>query len=66
MNNIYFFDNHNNGDKMKNTFKYLVAGMAMYGAYSLYNKMNPKMMRSIKNSVNKMTREASKSIENMM
>ncbi|MDD6878688.1 MAG: hypothetical protein PUD59_00450 [bacterium] len=51
---------------MKNTFKYLVAGMAMYGAYSLYNKMNPKMMRSIKNSVNKMTREASKSIENMM
>lgn len=66
MNNFLFFDKNNSGDNMKIKFKYLVAGMAMYGAYSLYKNMNHGVMKDIKNTVYKMSREASKSIENMM
>ena len=51
---------------MKSSTKYLMAAMAGAGAYMLYKKYNPIMMKDIKNSINKMSREASKSIENMM
>ncbi len=51
---------------MKNTMKYLIGAAAGIGVYSLYKKYTPNMMSDIKNSVSKMSREASKSIENMM
>ena len=51
---------------MKNTMKYLIGAAAGMGAYALYDKYGSNMMKSIKKSVNKMSREASKSIENMM
>lgn len=54
---------------MKKSMKILlgtaIAGAGV-GAYALYKKYNPNMMNDIKRSVNKMSREASKSIENMM
>lgn len=51
---------------MKKTWKYLVAGAAGITAVALYKKYNPDMMQDIKNSVNKMSKNATKSIENMM
>lgn len=51
---------------MKKTTKYMIASAAGIGAFLLYKKYNPNMMNEIKNSVSKMSREASKSIENMM
>ena len=51
---------------MKSSTKYLMAALAGAGAYILYKKYNPIMMMDLKNSINKMSREASKSIENMM
>ena len=51
---------------MKKSTKYLIGAVAGIGAFALYKKYNPNMMNEIKNSVSKMSREASKSIENMM
>lgn len=51
---------------MKKTWKYLVAGAAGVAAVALYKKYNPDMMTDIKRSVNKMSKNATKSIENMM
>ena len=61
---IIFLDRGDNF--MKSSTKYLMAAMAGAGAYMLYKKYNPIMMMDLKNSINKMSREASKSIENMM
>ena len=51
---------------MKNARKYLVVGAAGVGAVALYKKYNPDMVQDIKKSVNKMSKNATKSIENMM
>ncbi len=51
---------------MKNAWKYLVVGAAGVGAVALYKKYNPDMVQDIKKSVNKMSKNATKSIENMM
>ena len=51
---------------MNKTWKYLVAGVMGAGAFALYKKYSPEMMHDIKKSVNKMSKNATKSIENMM
>ncbi len=51
---------------MKKTWKYLVAGATAVGALALYKKYNPDMVQDIKRSVSKMSKNATKSIENMM
>ncbi len=51
---------------MKKTWKYLVAGAMGIGAIALYKKYNPDMIEDIKASVSKMSKNATKSIENMM
>lgn len=51
---------------MKKTWKYVALGAAGIGAVALYKKYNPDMMRDIKKSVNQMSKNATKSIENMM
>lgn len=51
---------------MKNTWKYLVAGALGAVAVGAYKKYSPVMMHDIKKSVTKMSRNATKSIENMM
>lgn len=51
---------------MKKTWKYLVAGVVGAGAVALYKKYSPEMMHDIKKSVSKMSKNATKSIENMM
>lgn len=54
------------GGKMKKSTKFLLGAAMGMGAFALYKKYNPNVMMEIKNSVNKMSREASKNIENMM
>lgn len=51
---------------MKKTWKYLVAGAMGAMAVGLYKKYSPEVMHDIKMSVNKMSKNATKSIENMM
>lgn len=51
---------------MNKAWKYLVVGAAGIGAVALYKRYNPDMMQDIKKSVNKMSKNATKSIENMM
>lgn len=51
---------------MKINMKYLIGAAAGIGMYAIYKKYGSSMMNDIKHSVNKMSREASKSIENMM
>lgn len=51
---------------MKKCMMYLMAAAAGAGAYMLYKKCNPDLMNDIKRSVDRMSRDASKSIENMM
>lgn len=51
---------------MKINMKYLIGAAAGAGMYALYKKYSPNMMYDIKKSVKKMSRDASKSIENMM
>ena len=51
---------------MKKSTKFLLGAAAGIGIFALYKKYNPNLMMEIKNSVNKMSREASKNIENMM
>ncbi len=51
---------------MKKTWMYLIAGAMGIGAIALYKKYNPNMMNDIKKSVNKMSKDAINSIENMM
>ena len=60
----YFWSRGDNN--MKKTWKFLVAGALGVGAVALYKKYNPDMMHDIKASVNKMSKNATKSIENMM
>ena len=50
----------------KRTWGYLVAGAAGATALALYKKYHPDMMHDIKMSVSKMSRNATKSIEDMM
>ena len=51
---------------MKKSTRFLLGAAMGMGVLALYQKYNPKLMMEIKNSVNKMSREASKNIENMM
>lgn len=51
---------------MKKTWKYLMAGVAGATAVALYKKYSPEVMHDIKKSVNNMSKNAAKSIENMM
>ncbi len=51
---------------MKKTSSFLLGAAAGMVSLALYQKYSPDMMKGIKRSVNKMSREASKSIENMM
>ena len=51
---------------MKKSTKFLLGAAMGMGAFALYKKYNPNVMMEIRNSVNKMSREASKNIENMM
>jgi len=53
-------------DTMKNSTRFLLGAAAGAGMLALYKKYSPTVMNDIKRSVNKMSREASKSIENMM
>ena len=50
----------------KRTWGYLAAGAAGMGALFLYKKYNPNMMHDIKCSVSKMSKNAARSIEDMM
>jgi len=50
----------------KKTWGYLVAGVTGIGALALYKKYHPNMMHDIKCSVSKMSKNATKSIEDMM
>jgi len=50
----------------KRTWGYLVAGMAGAAGLALYKKYHPYMMHDIKASVNKMSKNVTKSIEDMM
>lgn len=55
------------GDEcMNKTFKVLLGVAAGYGAWSAYKKINPDASHDIKNSISKMSKNATKSIENMM
>ena len=51
---------------MKKSTKFLLGAAMGMGVFALYKKYNPNVMMEIKNSVDKMSREASKNIENMM
>ena len=51
---------------MKISMKYLIGAAAGIGMYTLYKKYSPEMMCDLKKSVKKMSKDASKSIENMM
>ena len=50
----------------KKTWGYLAAGAAGMGALFLYKKYHPNMMHDIKCSVSKMSKNAAKSIEDMI
>ena len=50
----------------KKTWGYLVAGAAGMAGLALYKKYHPDMMHDIKMSVSKMSKNATKSIEDMM
>jgi len=51
---------------MKKSWKYLVGASLGIGAYALYMRYNHQMMHGLKNSIDKMSKNATKSIENMM
>lgn len=51
---------------MNKTFKMLIGVAAGYGAWMAYKQMNPQAERDLKNAMSKMSRNATKSIENMM
>ncbi len=51
---------------MKKAWKYILAGSLGVGAVALVKKCNPNMIEDIKRSVNKMSKNAANSIENMM
>lgn len=51
---------------MNKTFKLLLGAAAGYGAWAVYKKFNPDATKDIKNSISKMSKNATKSIENMM
>lgn len=51
---------------MNKTFKVLLGATAGYGAWLAYKKFNPDAEKDIKNSLSKMSKNATKSIENMM
>lgn len=50
----------------KRTWGYLAAGLMGATAIALYKKNHPYMMHDIKESVSQMSKNAAKSIENMM
>lgn len=55
------------GDEcMNKTFKVLLGAAAGYGAWMAYKRFNPNAERDLKNTMSKMSRNATKSIENMM
>lgn len=51
---------------MNKTFKVLLGVAAGYGAWAAYKNFNPDAERDIKNSISKMSKNATKSIENMI
>lgn len=51
---------------MNKTFKVMLGAAAGYGAWMAYKKFNPDAKQDIKNSISKMSKNATKSIENMI
>lgn len=51
---------------MDKAWKMLAIIGAGYGAWMLYKKCNPECVHNIKTTMNKLTKDASEKIENMM
>ncbi len=52
--------------KMKTGLTIAALGMAGYGAWAAYKKMNPHATEDVKHAVNQMTKKVEKNIEGMM